>query len=111
VLQAVTGLPFEVKDGLCTRFATEIVLRRTSSETTTVDISIIPSVDASPERKTALSEWKPKDVPADGVLTKSIMQNIFLQVIEPLFLQKFTHGNLGRRGHFWEEFPERAAYE
>lgn len=111
VLQAVTGLPFAVDDGLCTRFATEIVLRRTASESTTVDISIIPSVDAPPERKKALSEWKPKDIPADGYLTKSIMQSIFLQVIKSSLYQTRTYEYLGRRGYIWEGLQERASYE
>src|SRR5271168_3286017 len=36
VLEAISGVPFPTKDNLCTRFATELILRRTS----TIEMSI-----------------------------------------------------------------------
>jgi GTP-binding protein EngB required for normal cell division len=38
VLEAISGIPFPTNDGLCTRFATEVVLRRASKATTNVQI-------------------------------------------------------------------------
>ncbi|KAK5104017.1 hypothetical protein LTR62_003525 [Meristemomyces frigidus] len=40
VLEAVSGIPFPSKDTLCTRFATEVVLRRAAYEE--VKVSILP---------------------------------------------------------------------
>jgi hypothetical protein len=40
VLEAISGMSFPTKDNLCTRFATELVLRRSHSQE--VKISIIP---------------------------------------------------------------------
>ncbi|KAF2149400.1 dynamin family protein-like protein, partial [Myriangium duriaei CBS 260.36] len=39
-LEAITGIPFPRKENLCTRFATQIVLRRASTES--VSVAIIP---------------------------------------------------------------------
>lgn len=41
VLEGVTGIPFPRKDGLCTKFATEIILRHTQEEQK-ITASIIP---------------------------------------------------------------------
>jgi GTP-binding protein EngB required for normal cell division len=38
VLEAISGIPFPTNDGLCTRFATEVVLRRASAPSTSVKI-------------------------------------------------------------------------
>lgn len=43
VLNAISGIPFPTKDHLCTRFATEVILRRTAAEGASV--SIVPSQD------------------------------------------------------------------
>ena len=60
VLQAVTDIPFPVNDQMCTVFATEITLQRTSpGEPTTVEISINPSADEPPERRKELLAWQP----------------------------------------------------
>lgn len=45
VLQAISGLSFPRKDNLCTRFATEVILRRVSNEGRSV--SIVPGQDRS----------------------------------------------------------------
>ena len=41
VLEAISGISFPTKDNLCTRFATEVILRRTP--TTNVSVAIVPS--------------------------------------------------------------------
>ena len=42
VLEGLTGLPFPRKDGLCTRFATEILLHHDGSDETKIEASLIP---------------------------------------------------------------------
>lgn len=39
VLEAITGIPFPRKENLCTRFATEIVLRRSNSSSISTNIT------------------------------------------------------------------------
>ena len=53
VLQAISGLSFPRKDNLCTRFATEVILRRVS--TTGSSVSIVPRHDRSPTDRERLS--------------------------------------------------------
>lgn len=45
VLEAISGVPFPRSDTLCTRFATEVILREAT--TTEAVVSIVPSQDAS----------------------------------------------------------------
>ena len=40
VLDAISGIPFPTKDNLCTRFATEVILRHAS--TVTISVAIVP---------------------------------------------------------------------
>ena len=42
VLETISGIPFPTKDNLCTRFATEVVLRRTLDEQVSVTITPDP---------------------------------------------------------------------
>ncbi|KAF2206158.1 hypothetical protein CERZMDRAFT_103746 [Cercospora zeae-maydis SCOH1-5] len=58
VLEAISGLRFPTKDNLCTRFATELVLRR--NETVGVKVSIIPGSDRNPEECRSLSQFNHK---------------------------------------------------
>jgi GTP-binding protein EngB required for normal cell division len=55
VLEAISGLSFPTKDNLCTRFATELVLRRDA--TARVKASIHPGPDRSPEEVERLNEF------------------------------------------------------
>jgi GTPase SAR1 family protein len=57
VLEAISGLDFPRKDNLCTRFATELILRRASQET--VIVSIYPDDDRSPAEKDRLRAFNP----------------------------------------------------
>ncbi|KAK5710545.1 hypothetical protein LTR17_018817 [Elasticomyces elasticus] len=56
VLEAISGMSFPTKDNLCTRFATELILRRNVS--TTVDISINAGPDRSKSEKERLANVK-----------------------------------------------------
>jgi len=56
VLEAISGLKFPTKDALCTRFAIEVVLRRSmSSNDKGIKISIIPGNDRSELERRSLS--------------------------------------------------------
>lgn len=61
VLEAISGMSFPIKDNLCTRFATELVLRRDAAPG--VKISIIAGADRSPDKKVQLSGSKPEFAP------------------------------------------------
>ncbi|KAJ0107643.1 P-loop containing nucleoside triphosphate hydrolase protein [Diaporthe amygdali] len=58
VLEAISGMPFPTKDGLCTRFATELVLRRHPEANTKV--SITPGETRFGEDKERLENWQPE---------------------------------------------------
>lgn len=58
VLEGLTRLPFPRDSGLCTRFATQIIFRRSKEHPVrTITASVIPGPDASPEKAAALKEW------------------------------------------------------
>ena len=56
VLEAVSGVRFPTKDNLCTRFATELILRR--APTTSATAAILPGSERSDEEKKKLLEFK-----------------------------------------------------
>ncbi|KAG6007965.1 hypothetical protein E4U21_005326 [Claviceps maximensis] len=58
VLEAISGISFPTKDNLCTRFATELSLRR--SPCTGVKVSIIPGKSCTPTQKKTLAKFAPK---------------------------------------------------
>jgi GTP-binding protein EngB required for normal cell division len=58
VLEAISGMPFPTKDGLCTRFATELILRRGREMNTKV--SITPGESRFGEDKERLECWQPE---------------------------------------------------
>lgn len=55
VLEAISGLSFPTKDNLCTRFATELILRRSS--VSAINISIVPGADRSEQEKETLQAF------------------------------------------------------
>ena len=57
VLEAISRLDFPRKDNLCTRFATELILRRASEKAVTV--SIIPDDTRSTSERERLRNFKP----------------------------------------------------
>ncbi len=58
VLEAVSGIRFPTKDNLCTRFATELILRRGPS--TSASVTIVPNAERSDQEKAKLREFQPK---------------------------------------------------
>ncbi|QKX56148.1 uncharacterized protein TRUGW13939_03248 [Talaromyces rugulosus] len=56
VLEAISGVHFPVNDGLCTRFTTEVILRRAPESLASV--RLIPAKDASDEHRQKLSQFK-----------------------------------------------------
>lgn len=58
VLEAISGMSFPTKDSLCTRFATELILRR--DLTINVKVSITPDPGRFPDEKEALTSWQPE---------------------------------------------------
>jgi GTPase SAR1 family protein len=57
-LEAVSGISFPSKDNLCTRFATELILRRATVKA--LSVSIIPGQDRSAKAKLRLQAFSPK---------------------------------------------------
>jgi hypothetical protein len=55
VLEAISGMSFPTKDNLCTRFATELILRRSHSVGVNVDIN--PGPDRSNDEKKRLKAF------------------------------------------------------
>lgn len=58
LLEGLTGLPFPVASGLCTRFVTQVVFRRTPSKQKTIVVSIIPAADADDAYKQELKKYR-----------------------------------------------------
>ncbi|KAK3933699.1 P-loop containing nucleoside triphosphate hydrolase protein, partial [Diplogelasinospora grovesii] len=54
-LEAISGMSFPAKDNLCTRFATELILRRAPAAD--VDIHITPGPERSDEEKARLRDF------------------------------------------------------
>jgi hypothetical protein len=66
---------------MCTRFATEIVLKRSGpNQPTTVDISIIPDPNETIDRKKSLLAWRPQQFDPQANLDKITVKSIFQQV-------------------------------
>ncbi|KAI0969587.1 P-loop containing nucleoside triphosphate hydrolase protein [Xylaria arbuscula] len=65
VLEAISGVPFPVRSNLCTRFPTELILRRSSS--TDVTVSIIPHKSLTNLEKKTLSAFHEKLDGFEGV--------------------------------------------
>jgi len=58
LLEALTRLPFPVAGTLCTRFATQIVFRRSApGEPDRIKVTIIPSMDSMEDRKASLRQF------------------------------------------------------
>lgn len=56
VLEAVSGIRFPTKDNLCTRFATELILRR--GPDTNASVTIVPSADRTDSEKATLLKFQ-----------------------------------------------------
>lgn len=58
VLEGLTGLPFPRDSGLCTKFATQIIFRRSSSKY--ISVSIVPAKNASVKHIAKVRSWGKK---------------------------------------------------
>ena len=67
VLEAVFGIRFPIKDNLCTRFVTELILRR--GPTSNVAVNIIPGKDRSDQERQTLLGFQPPTVQIDKFLS------------------------------------------
>lgn len=66
VLEAISGMSFPTKDNLCTRFPTELVLRRDAA--VAAKVSIHPGPDRSDEERERLLRYSPEvDITGDGL--------------------------------------------
>ena len=65
VLEATSGIAFPRKDNLCTRFATEVILRHASEEN--VSVAIVPSADRSESEQKKLKDFKHDEVKLDDL--------------------------------------------
>ena len=57
VLEGLTGLPFPRQDGVCTKFATEIILQHSAGERTIV-ATILPLLSRSDSSKASLRAYR-----------------------------------------------------
>ena len=55
VLEAISGVPFPRQDDLCTRFATEVILRRAASDG--ISVSIVAAKEKSPAERERLQQF------------------------------------------------------
>lgn len=81
VLEAISGMTFPTKDGLCTRFATELVLRR--GDKTSAQVFITPGEDRYDKEKEDLERWQPQARIGQGgleALTKEAMEAMSVPV-------------------------------
>ena len=75
VLEGLTNLPFPRDSGLCTRFATHITFRRSSTKS--ISVSVIPAGDASAEHKDTVRRWAKNDLHTlDAASFLSIMHEV-----------------------------------
>lgn len=58
VLEGITRIPFPRQEGLCTRFPTEIILRNTSADSTTIVASIRPHASRSNQSQESLLSFR-----------------------------------------------------
>lgn len=58
VLEGLTKLAFPRDSGLCTRFATQIIFRRTDGAEREITASVLPASDADPIHASQLRDWK-----------------------------------------------------
>ncbi|KAI0381480.1 P-loop containing nucleoside triphosphate hydrolase protein [Hypomontagnella monticulosa] len=64
VLQAISGMSFPTKDSLCTRFATELILRHTDEHAEEkCHVSISPGEDRSAQERAQLEQFQYSEIP------------------------------------------------
>ena len=90
VLEALTGIPFPRKENLCTRYATEIVLRRSSAET--VAVKILPDKFRPVQEQQMLQEYTKtlEDFSKLGELMDEVTSIMGLGQDDPAKVQAFS---------------------
>jgi hypothetical protein len=78
VLEGLIRKPLPRDSGLCTRFATQIIFKRSPSET--ISVSIIPGPDATEEHKADLHAWSKREL---STLDSSTFASIMAEVCCP----------------------------
>ena len=56
VLEAISGIPFPTKDNLCTRFATEVILRHAKDKA--ISVAIVPGTGRTEEEQKKLNAFR-----------------------------------------------------
>lgn len=82
VLQAITELPFPVKDGMCTRFPLEVVFKRTKPGSETVVNAIIRPGDqcaGDPALRETLCGFKRSYAELTSVIMEEIINEVHFQ--------------------------------
>jgi len=75
VLEGMIGFPLPRDSGLCTRFATQIIFKRSTK--TMISVSIIPGVNATEEHKANLQAWSGRELDVlDPAAFKLIMDEV-----------------------------------
>lgn len=74
VLEGLINMPFPRDSGLCTRFATQIIFRR--SPTIGVEVSIIPDSSATSEHSEKVRSWKQRVETLDPPSFLTIMSEV-----------------------------------
>lgn len=86
VLEAISGMRFPTKDGLCTRFATELVLRR--GHETSTKVFITPGEGRYDQEKDDLDRWQPlASIDKDGLeaVTEEAMKAMGIPVARKFY--------------------------
>jgi GTP-binding protein EngB required for normal cell division len=86
VLEAISGMRFPTKDGLCTRFVTELVLRR--GQTTSTKVRITPGEARFDKEKEDLERWQPRSsIESDGLeaVTEEAMEAMKVPVARKFY--------------------------
>lgn len=97
VLEGLVDKPFPRDSGLCTRFATQFVFRRSPDEH--ISVSIIPGVKTTAEQHAELERWGYTDL---ETLNPDRFSHIMKEVsIDPIRLDAYTHADCLRSTTFW----------
>ena len=90
VLEAMSGMAFPTKDALCTRFATELILRRTVDEHDEgFKVSIIAGSERSDQERETLEKFNPDLRELElGTVIEHAMDAMGLTGTNKVFLQR-----------------------
>lgn len=81
VLEGLTGLPLPRDSGLCTRFPTQIIFKRSRDER--VEVSIIPASEPDGQKKSKLREFAARNSVQGLIADPSAFLSVLRQVSHP----------------------------